>query len=1191
MLTRIYYYLFFACACVWFATDANAQSSALNFKEPDFRNLPLGSYLSGVYRIQENRENGLYLKHAANGEATLDTLDPSDESFYFWIVENRFNGYFHLFSTTQRGHSLIINRDGSSYFQNELDTLNNKLLLRMSSQGPSSTEEDKQNGIIAQGYITSLTNPDIDNDCHCNILKLSENGEHSFKIREADFPFELYFPISFEKAEPLDNVNHGTILEDTVNLFTRITQQANGKQNNFVSSLFFVGDFGTNDFKITIEPGTEGTIGFVDYTRHDFKSEVFKNARPKVGLRIKDGNISLVFGAGGQELPRSGEVIFGDEIQTDFLVNEPITFGFEGQKFLVATQGESTYKLALNDPSEFYMNQSISQYARMLTSLSSGAVQLSYTLKNGLVNMRDDFGSDDGSNYRSSDAFFPHAPEGEIVNTFDWTQTKWPIRYQDNGVQTDEVFSPFYQSGTFYNSISARYNSSNGQYMGGEDFSNQEGWELIKADLGYNANGTVRPQAPLLPYVMLYDRVAGIIRVMAYTKNEGEANQLILSLSTNNSEGYKPKMWGGMAQFASLDKVVTSAFSQPITFYSSSGRQWYFADFHTEFDPCVCFFESNFSLSIYKETRGDLSIIGKLSGGSLPAGTEEYDQWADHREDYLMGVMDNDYSGLENSLGTTVFNQYDQYDMRDYSDDINGILVGSDVQDWEKEAAKLEWEGTKQQGNAQIKGGRFMIAEGSATIAEGVATMVPTTFYADWGKDAAVGGAIVAQGIAQIGQGASAIVEGKGTLKIASAQKLYYDDIKDRTKYDDQDINLTAPPPRPHVIFGDLALKGTLTIQTQMLRDGDGIIVTPGGKNPCTGPGCEWYNNGTLGATPLYDKPLGNYNLLNQPKFGIAIVSNGDEHKAYLRIKEKPYFVHNNSARGKIEDILSINLSVETYIDSANYQSTGVYTSDRGYTTLIGVNGAEGLIAEHDISDLIDWKTIEANIGGLDGNITDEEIADQLSKWINVSYRVTSLTMSSLIARNLSRSFANSNMIYGGESVFAYETSNAPSYQLVEKVTELAETDEVLSTYNFSDHPIFGDEYNIYYTDFSQQSGSQYSAMNSYCSGLNPNNSSARIMEDAGQLTNQAIDNNGLLIYPNPSASVVNFKLDTDLEGEVLISLYDIWGKKLIESKDQVFSGFHLEGRINISSLKSGIYILKIELPDGTSNSRRIIRK
>ena len=78
---------------------------------------------------------------------------------------------------------------------------------------------------------------------------------------------------------------------------------------------------------------------------------------------------------------------------------------------------------------------------------------------------------------------------------------------------------------------------------------------------------------------------------------------------------------------------------------------------------------------------------------------------------------------------------------------------------------------------------------------------------------------------------------------------------------------------------------------------------------------------------------------------------------------------------------------------------------------------------------------------------------------------------------------------------------------------------------------------------------------------------------------NEIIEENNLLIYPNPSASIINIKSS----GNVTSTIYDITGKKVLYTKSKI---------IDISNLSKGIYLIKIK--DEINNSietKKIIKK
>jgi hypothetical protein len=87
-------------------------------------------------------------------------------------------------------------------------------------------------------------------------------------------------------------------------------------------------------------------------------------------------------------------------------------------------------------------------------------------------------------------------------------------------------------------------------------------------------------------------------------------------------------------------------------------------------------------------------------------------------------------------------------------------------------------------------------------------------------------------------------------------------------------------------------------------------------------------------------------------------------------------------------------------------------------------------------------------------------------------------------------------------------------------------------------------------------------------------------------LTIHAPDGNaeGLAVWPNPTSSVINF-LSKHMTVRAII-IHDIAGQLLLQ---EVFSG--AQGSFDIHTFPSGIYILSIELMDGTKASLRVVKE
>ena len=1052
--------------------------------------LAFGAYIKGLCHLAPDDESGLYLKEA-NGSLIAAPFDSEDGSFYFWMVENAFTAKFQLFSGREgsEGKPLQIQASGNTQFASSNLEASSQLLFQMYPEGTARDIDDTE--ILSRGFIITqeLDNP-ANASCQCNIL--SVDGNNHFKVIDAksNFVFNEYSPTFFEKVK--ENISGSVIEEEN---YTRINQEPlpGTSYQNYVSSKLQVNGFGADDFQVTIQSGTKGSIGFLHYFYHGYTRQVFTKAKPEIGLKVENDKISLFYLNGSELLP-SGRQKLKYEVATDFLVGLPITFGFKNQDTLVAQQEDKTFFLYGTAPTDFFLNESITQSARMLVQLNQGTIDIAHTTKNNLLASSNNRGTLDGAGLISTNPYFPYNSERDLVNTFDWQKTQWDVRYRgDNGLVEDRTPSPYHQIGADFVGITAKYNT-NGDYIGGEDFSSSEGWELIKAHLGYLADGTPILEPPVHPYVMMYDRIAGILRVFVYINNQGEANQLNIGLRIdpgvpNNAaddEQYSPKLWGSLQQFQALDQVVSSSYNRTIPFFGGPGRRWYLADFVMEYDPCIAFFESSIELEVTKTTQGDLAMVGRLEGGSIPAGTPEYDNWKANKDNFLLGVMDNNFGDLQNTLGDVTFNQYKTFDVMDFSTEATGNLVGLPIEEWEKAAAKLEWEGEEGIANAEVGKGRYQVANGSAQIAEGVGKLIEANALTEGIGKAVQGVAKIARGLATMGIGLSSLDKGKSRLKVAEAKKKYYYDIKDKEKHSDQEINLSIPSPRPQVVFGEIALKGTLSIETALI-DKEVFIATPGGKNSENTP--EFYINGSRGSASLYNKPMGKFSLLKAPVFGLSVVHNDNlGYAAYFKTKEKPYIAHNNEVLGKIDDVCSIGFYVETFDLNGlkiNGEVGGSYTN-----MFLGGNDANPLPGEEDISNLIDWDQIAKNIAN-GGNINVD-----LHKWVKISYLVSSFTITNTQARNLSRVFASGDNFYTGSTTFTYHEVNVDSKQkLKNKAIEKAASN--FNNYTFSNHETWGENYNIYHTSLNFED-----LMQSYCENLNGGPAlaaKAQVLENAAE--------------------------------------------------------------------------------------------
>jgi hypothetical protein len=81
-----------------------------------------------------------------------------------------------------------------------------------------------------------------------------------------------------------------------------------------------------------------------------------------------------------------------------------------------------------------------------------------------------------------------------------------------------------------------------------------------------------------------------------------------------------------------------------------------------------------------------------------------------------------------------------------------------------------------------------------------------------------------------------------------------------------------------------------------------------------------------------------------------------------------------------------------------------------------------------------------------------------------------------------------------------------------------------------------------------------------------------------------------IIVYPNPFTDDFKLSFLLDKEDEIFISLYDVLGRLVMESKHVCKSGYNLLTQAG-SSLMSGNYLLKVELKNGKQIQQIKIQK
>ena len=917
-------------------------------------------------------------------------------------------------------------------------------------------------------------------------------------------------------------------------------------------------------FQVIFEDDAIAKIGLLDYNVSKYKKEALQ----------LPGSRELFSGI---EMNEDGEIyLFNKGIQkyTTFIKNEAITLGYTNGT-LVVKQGDKTYTLT-GVPTPALLNNDNGNFSRLLTIAKKGSLKIAYKPETIIIS-GEDFGTLDVPSQHSTDPQFSYAPSQKPSNHFNWRQRIYPIAFENQGTPTTIYpLSPFYTTSDPDLSPIASKASPSGTYLGGEDFSSIDGWELIQMDFGFDENGVQKEDLRGEPYMVLYNRFTGTLRVFLYIHNSSIANNLRISLvdkrtPTISGEYRQPRLWSSYLQGKALDNpsIGSEAYSKSVRLYNTSESKFYYVDFTFNYDPCTCFFESNLQIKVDKVTQGNMEIVGKTLGGSIPAGADGYDQWMQNSDSYLTGVLDTPFGEQSQSLGDISLKSLNEWEETPWSNKTDLVIPGRKVPDWEYEALRMQYEGT-----ATMAGGDFLSATGKAIKAKGEAVGAGGKFLK-----------IASSTIKAVGEGmdaAGTAMKGSGRAMTAQAVKIRLDNLADEP---DQTTTLSFPPPQPSMFFAELAAKGTLTIETPVF---DNIIITtPGSKNAEYAP--IEIGNGTKGAFPYYNEPLGVFNLLYTPEVGISLVRNQNgRFGANLRLKEKLYVTTNmDEVQGTEFGIFAVNYVITTYNTEGyamNSRRTKPYIITKG-------QDIESLPETLDITSFIDQKELLDNITTSSGNIND-----LLKQWISVTLEIDYMGLSG-VGESGKQNGEIVRQSYDAKLSTSYEELNASTPDLNILAKDKADTD--FPDFIGSDNATWNDNYII-----TKNTVGFETEMKAFCEQTVPFISSRKAVADHNENTENSDDTrndlesisdskNELIFtaYPNPSDKEFNIEYKPLDSGEIIITVSDMSGRVILSHRDEAFNTeTSKQLKINLQNL-SGIFILNIQFKNGTSHTTKLIKK
>jgi len=204
-----------------------------------------------------------------------------------------------------------------------------------------------------------------------------------------------------------------------------------------------------------------------------------------------------------------------------------------------------------------------------------------------------------------------------FLNAFNW-----------NLLDSDGVLAPYQLQNMQYNQNMVNLQSSSlGDYytyiFNGEKMTYENGWELLLLNIGKFPNlMSIQNNIDYadIPYIVLYNRYQGIIRVFAnygdgYLSNNISINAMRIEISfeeyqlgLSNSNGMFRLNAGNDISLSDSTKVkkVTAMAKHP-----NVANKWFSADFQIAYDPCICYHPSNLRLNFYAIENVDLALYGR----------------------------------------------------------------------------------------------------------------------------------------------------------------------------------------------------------------------------------------------------------------------------------------------------------------------------------------------------------------------------------------------------------------------------------------------------------------------------------------------------------------------------------------------------------------------------------------------------
>lgn len=148
-----------------------------------------------------------------------------------------------------------------------------------------------------------------------------------------------------------------------------------------------------------------------------------------------------------------------------------------------------------------------------------------------------------------------------------------------------------------------------------KDMLPEDGWELIRRDLGYTDQNTLKPETPEHTYFILYNKFTGVLRILLKTCRSADYNGMKISIRFDATTLYQSALLDLTSGTRALDSTHTkNPVGQSASVFVNDRTKWFYADFPMNYDPCTCKYKSKLNIISQLIQNSTINLQGSITG-------------------------------------------------------------------------------------------------------------------------------------------------------------------------------------------------------------------------------------------------------------------------------------------------------------------------------------------------------------------------------------------------------------------------------------------------------------------------------------------------------------------------------------------------------------------------------------------------